>query len=237
MDELFADVDQLGALLLTARFPRVYLDVNREAMELDPSMFHDQLPREANTKSPRVVAGIGTIARIVSGGREVYGKQLSFAEARQRIDTCYKPYHSRLREMVATTQEKFGVCLVVDCHSMPSISHGSKRFSVGQPRADVVIGDCWGSTCDSGIVRRVEHAILSMGYSARRNTPYAGGYTTRQYGQPGAGIYAIQLEIDRSLYMDERSITRLPVFEEVRARIFQLAAAITSQWSGELAAE
>lgn len=225
VDELFDGVVELGAPLIAANFPRAYLDANREAMELDPQMFSDPLPACANTRSPRAVAGIGTIARIVSGGQEIYNRPLRFSDAEQRIETCYLPYHGALRSLVDATMNRFGRCLVVDCHSMPSGTVSQQGLS--SPRnADIVLGDCWGSSCDQGLVRLAERTVLSMGYAVRRNMPYAGGYTTRLYGRPDAGIHALQIEIDRSLYMDEHSITKLPVFGDVQARMMELATAL-----------
>src|SRR5271166_740414 len=120
VDELFAAAPHLGAPLLSARFPRAYLDVNREAYELDPTMFSDPLPGFINAGSPRVRMGLGTIARIVANGEEIYAKKLRFAEARQRIECLYHPYHQALRQLVEETEAMFGGYLLVDCHSMPS---------------------------------------------------------------------------------------------------------------------
>src|SRR5215831_21131274 len=120
VDELFGAAPQLGVPLLSARFPRAYVDVNREAYELDPGMFADDLPKFVNAGSPRVRMGLGTIARIVASGEEIYAKKLLFAEARRRIEQLYQPYHQALRGLVKETETQFGGCLLVDCHSMPS---------------------------------------------------------------------------------------------------------------------
>ncbi len=249
VDDLFAGVPDLGAPLISAQFPRAYVDANREALELDPDMYEDDLPRTANIRSPRVTAGIGTIARVVSNGQKIYDQKLSYHDIHARIENCYFPYHEALKSLVDQTMARFGQCLVVDCHSMPSGTFDRMAQKVGQVQgivttgaalqdgADIILGDCWGSTCDPEITATAERTALAVGYSVRRNTPYAGGYTTRQYGQPGLGIHALQIEIDRSLYMDERSITRLPVFDEVRGRMMRLAAALSTFGAERLAAE
>lgn len=242
VDELFADVPDLGAPLISAQFPRAYVDANREALELDPGMYHDDLPEDANTRSPRVAAGIGTIARVVSNGQRIYDQKLPYSSVHQRIESCYHPYHDALRALVDATMKRFGMCLEVDCHSMPSSACSGRgpadtRLDTTNDSADIILGDCWGSTCDQTITQIAERAALSVGYSVRRNAPYAGGYTTRLYGQPGANCHALQIEIDRGLYMEERSITRLPVFDEVRDRMMHLAAALSTFGAKQLAAE
>jgi len=141
VDELFAAAPQLGAPLLSARFPRAYLDVNREAYELDPTMFSDALPSYVNAGSPRVRIGLGTIARIVASGENIYAEKLRFADAEQRIECLYHPYHQMLRRLVQETARMFGGYLLVDCHSMPSSS------GCGQDGADIVLGDCYGAAC------------------------------------------------------------------------------------------
>ena len=246
VDELFAGVPDLGASLISAQFPRASVDANREALELDPDMYHDALPHGANTRSPRVSAGIGTIARVVSNGQKIYDRKLSFEEVHHRIETCYQPYHTALKKLVDETIIQFGQCLVVDCHSMPSgaadqAARGSLGTLLQTPieygNTDIILGDCWGSTCDPDVTLAAERAALSAGYSVRRNTPYAGGFTTRTYGQPSTGRHALQIEINRSLYMDERSMTRLPVFDEVRHRMMQLATALSAFGAERMAAE
>jgi N-formylglutamate amidohydrolase len=148
VDEIFAAAPRLGAPMLAARFPRAYLDVNREAWELDPTMFADALPDWVNVRSPRVRMGLGTIARVVASGEEIYGGKLSFAEARQRVEQLYQPYHAALGRLIEDTAAEFGFCLVVDCHSMPSGVQGS----TARESADIVLGDCHGASCAPQIV-------------------------------------------------------------------------------------
>src|SRR3954469_21008928 len=146
VDEIFAFAPELGAPLVAARFPRAYLDVNREPWELDPTMFADALPNYVNSRSPRVRMGLGTIARVVASGEEIYARKLSFAEAKKRVDALYYPYHRALRRLVEETEAAFGGYLLIDCHSMPSAASAIG----GETAADFVLGDCHGASCAPG---------------------------------------------------------------------------------------
>ena len=211
VDELFAAAPEHGAPLLVATFPRAYCDANREPWELDPSMFADALPPWVNTTSARVGAGLGTIARIVASGEAIYRGKLSFAEAEQRIRSCWQPFHDALAGLIAATRARFGICLLIDCHSMPS--HGHTNRSGGKP-ATFVLGDAHGTACAPHTTRMVEELLTELGYPVRRNDPYAGGYITRHYGDPAARIDAVQLEIAQSAYLTE---ARTPSFDSARA--------------------
>ncbi|HEX3524131.1 MAG TPA: N-formylglutamate amidohydrolase, partial [Stellaceae bacterium] len=209
VDELFATAPQLGAPLLSARFPRAYLDVNREAYELDPTMFSDVLPNYVNAASLRVRIGLGTIARIVANGENIYAGKLRFADAEQRIECLYHPYHRMLRRLVQETADVFGGYLLVDCHSMPSSS------GCGQDGADIVLGDCYGAACAPRILEAARRFLAKRGFKVAINAPYAGGFTTGFYGRPGAHCHALQIEINRALYMDECSYCRNPNFAQL----------------------
>ncbi|MBK19261.1 MAG: N-formylglutamate amidohydrolase [Rhodospirillaceae bacterium] len=205
VDELFAAAPQYGMPLLRALFPRAYIDPNREPFELDPGMFEDDLPDYANTQSSRVHAGLGTIARLVSSGQEIYGGKLRFKEAAERINANYRPYHRELRELLDQTRQTFGCYLLIDCHSMPSVG-GPHDPDAGRRRADVVLGDCFASACNEKVISTVESIFKARGYDVSRNKPFAGGFTTRHYGYPQQGRHALQIEINRALYMDEAKI-------------------------------
>jgi N-formylglutamate amidohydrolase len=209
VDELFAAAPQLGAPLLSARFPRAYLDVNREAYELDPAMFCDALPSYVNAGSPRVRIGLGTIARIVASGENIYTEKLRFADAERRIECLYHPYHLMLHRLVQETAGLFGGYLLVDCHSMPSSS------GCGQDGADIVLGDCYGAACAPRILDAAFRFLAARGFRVAINAPYAGGFTTGFYGRPSAHRHALQIEINRALYMDERSYCRKPSFAQL----------------------
>ena len=224
VDDLFAAAPGLGAPLLAAQFPRAYLDVNREAWELDPAMFADALPGFVNMRSPRVRMGLGTIARVVASGEEIYADKLPFAEAQRRIDALYHPYHLALRRLVEETEAQFGGYLLIDCHSMPSAAGGGD----GPDGADIVLGDCHGSSCHHRIVEAARRFLAERGFSVALNAPYAGGFTTGHYGDPQRGRHALQIEINRALYMEERSYRRRSAFArlcgEMEALIGRLGA-------------
>jgi N-formylglutamate amidohydrolase len=205
VDELFAAAPRLGAPLIAARFPRAYLDPNREAWELDPAMFADALPDFVNTHSPRVRMGLGTIARIVASGEEIYRSKLCFAEARRRVEELHRPYHRALERLLAATAARFGGYLLLDCHSMPSAAWAANA-------ADIVLGDCHGRACAPEIREAARRFFVRRGFSVVLNTPYAGGFTTEHYGCPSRHRHALQIEINRALYMDERSYRRKPSF-------------------------
>jgi N-formylglutamate amidohydrolase len=227
VDELYAGVAELGAPLIAALFPRAYCDPNREPYELDPAMFSDPLPEHANTRSPRVLAGLGTIARVVASGAEIYAGRLSVAEAESRIARCYRPYHRRLRQMVERTRDAFGWSLLIDCHSMPSVGSPMDRESVAGG-VDVVLGDCFAAACSPVFTQVAEDTFARLGYRVVRNAPYAGGFTTRHYGQPRQGSHALQIEISRALYMDETEHRHGPGFAKVRGDLERVAAALAA---------
>ncbi|MGC2412368.1 MAG: N-formylglutamate amidohydrolase [Stellaceae bacterium] len=219
VDAIFAAAPDLGAPLLAARFPRAYLDVNREAWELDPAMFSDLLPSFVNARSPRVRMGLGTIARIVASGEEIYARKLRFAEARMRVEALYHPYHHALRRLVDKTAANFGGYLLLDCHSMPSAAS-----AVGGEGADIVLGDCYGASCAPSIVEAARAFLAERQFAVGLNAPYAGGFTTGHYGTPRRGRHALQIEINRALYMDERHYRKKPGFERLAAEMTGLVA-------------
>jgi N-formylglutamate amidohydrolase len=226
VDELFAAAPEHGAPLLAATFPRAYCDANREPWELDPAMFADALPPWVNTTSARVGAGLGTIARIVASGEAIYRGKLSFAEAERRIRTCWQPFHDMLAALIAATRAQFGVCLLIDCHSMPSHGHGARAG--GRP-ATFVLGDAHGTACAPRTARMVEELLSRLGHPVRRNDPYAGGYITRHYGRPREGVHVLQIEIARELYMDEGRIERLPDFAAVQATMTRFISGLAGR--------
>ena len=217
VDDLFAEAPDHGAPLIAATFPRAYCDANREMWELDPAMFADALPHWVNTTSARVGAGLGTIARVVATGEAIYRRKLRFADAERRVRTCWAPYHEALAGLLAATQEQFGACLLVDCHSMPA--YGA---APGKDGPDFVLGDAHGTACAPAVTARIEQVLTSFGYKVRRNDPYAGGYVTRHYGRPRDGIHAIQIEVARALYMDEARFERSAAFPLLQARLSAL---------------
>ena len=225
VDEIFGGAPALGAPLLKARFARAYLDPNREPFELDPAMFEDALPDFVNRHSPRVRVGLGTIARVVASGEEIYSRKLRFAEAAQRIERLYRPYHRALTQLVEATRNRFGYYVLLDCHSMPSTTL-PPRAGLGRGRVDIVLGDCHGTSCDPIVADTAQRVLVDKGYAVVRNAPYAGGFTTTHYGKPGEGGHCLQIEIGRGLYMDERSYERKPFFAQLAKDMRDLSAAL-----------
>jgi len=215
VDELFADIPMLGAPLLAAKFPRAYVDVNREPYELDPELFAEPLPEFANTHSMRVIGGLGTIARIVSDQVEIYDQPLSLAAAFERIDRLYKPFHAKLADLLNQARNLFGYAILVDCHSMPSASLSQPAAS----RPDFILGDRFGTSCDPRLIRDLRDIMRATGYHTQLNRPYAGGFITSHYGQPTHAIHAIQIEINRGLYLIEKTYQRSPSFDDLREDI------------------
>jgi len=230
VDELFATAPELGAPLMAARFPRAYLDLNREPYELDSRMFDGRLPPFANTRSMRVAGGLGTIPRIVADGQEIYQSRLPVEEALHRIEWLYKPYHRTLRQLLRRTAELFGHAVLIDCHSMPS----SSVVRDDGVRADIVLGDRYGTSCANLLIDLVEAALRGRGYTVVRNKPYAGGFITEHYGEPALGRHALQVEINRALYMDERTLTKKPGFDALANDLTQAFAQVIADLEGEL---
>lgn len=219
VDQLFGGVVGRGFPLMRAHFPRCYVDVNREPYELDPRMFDGRLPSFANTRSMRVAGGLGTVARVVGDAQEIYDQRIPVDDALRRIEGLYKPYHRALRRLITRVHREFKVAVLVDCHSMPSSSGVREE----RPRADFVIGDRYGTSCVAAVSETVEAVLLECGYSVSRNKPYAGGFITEHYGDPPAGLHAIQLEVNRALYMDERRYEKSANFERLAADLVGLA--------------
>jgi len=221
LDEIVAGTPGQGATTIAARFPRSFCDANREAWELDPGMFSDPLPGWVNTTSPRVRAGLGTIARVVGGGETIYAEKLAFAEAERRVRCFWQPYHDALSALLESLLASTGRCLLVDCHSMPAHACDGRR-----PLPDVVLGDAYGSACAPAVTQFVDRFFTGRGYQVRRNDPYAGGFITRNYGRPQRRLHAIQVEFARSLYMDEETLERRPGLATLASDMTHLAAAL-----------
>jgi N-formylglutamate amidohydrolase len=237
VDELLDCVVGLGAPLIAARFPRAYIDVNREPYELDPDLFDGPLPPFANTQSIRVVGGLGTIARIVADSEEIYRGRLPVAAALERIDRLYKPFHTALAGLLEDTHRRFGVAVLIDCHSMPSTPAG--QTAGGRP--DFVLGDRFGVSCDIKLTRYLRDALTRDGHEVHINRPYAGGFITENYGRPVRGFHALQLEINRALYLNEQTFEKAAGFERLREALRRvlgrMLAEIPSVLGGRAAAE
>jgi N-formylglutamate amidohydrolase len=225
VDELFSGAAEHGAPLVKALFPRAYCDPNREPYELDQTMFDEPLPAYVNSTSMRVAGGLGTIARVVNTGAEIYRGRLSFAEAQWRIEYCWRPYHNALADLVSDARRAFGCALVIDCHSMPSVG-GPMDRDPGHRRPDFVLGNRHGSTCPDAVVTLVERTLTGLGFRVALNNPYAGAYTTQHYGRAAEGIHALQIEVNRGLYMDEERIRPRDTMGQIKTAIDAVIAAL-----------
>lgn len=221
VDELFAGAAAHGAAVLSATIARAFVDLNRDPGELDPDMFENGPPSSVHTASARVQAGLGAIPRISGDGQQIYRRKLRLHEAEHRIATVHRPYHAMLRNLVAETKQHFGCAVLVDCHSMPSSARGAHA-------PDIVLGDRFGASCHASVTALAEATLRRLGYRVARNAPFAGGHTTQTYGRPIEGVHALQIEISRALYVDERTLERTNGYVRVRADMSRLAEALSA---------
>ncbi len=220
VDRLFQCVASEGAPLLSARFPRAYLDLNREPYELDPELVSEPLPAHANTMSIRVVGGLGTVARIVSDGENIYRSRLGLSHVMERIELLYFPFHAELNRLIDATRAAFGYAVLVDCHSMPSAA----MTPGGGPRPDVVIGDRFGAAADPRLSLLVRDQFQKRGFKVQMNRPYAGGFITEHHGRPARSVHALQLEINRGLYLHEPTFTETARYDALQAALQEITA-------------
>jgi N-formylglutamate amidohydrolase len=228
VDELIAAAPELGAAVIAARYARAYIDVNREPFELDASMFADELPDFARARTARVAAGLGAIAKVVSEGQEIYARKLTFAEARGRIEQAHRPYHGALERLIAEAHAAHGYAILIDWHSMPSAAARAGR----ERGCEMVLGDRFGAACSGLLTQTVERALEGLGYRVTRNSPYAGGYTTEHYGRPARRTHALQIEINRALYLDEATLTPTSGFARLKRDLETLTTGLAAvDWS------
>lgn len=223
VDQLFIDAPSHGAPLLTARAPRAFLDLNRAADELDPALI-DGAPRSPH--NPRISSGLGVVPRVVAGGRHIYTGRISKPDAEARLNQYWHPYHQQLRHLMLETAEVFGTAILIDCHSMPHEAIES-HSRPGMIAPDVVLGDRFGAAASCDVVARIESAFTDAGLRVARNSPFAGAYIAAAYGRPSRGHHVVQVEIDRSLYLDEARVQRRPDFAAFQALISSVIARIT----------
>jgi N-formylglutamate amidohydrolase len=235
VDELISGGFERGVAGVLCRTARVFVDVNRDPWELDPAMFRDPLPAHARSQTPRVAAGLGSIAKVVGEGREVYARKLSLAEGEARIEAVHRPYHAALAALLEEAKAKFGMAVLIDWHSMPSAA-GRSETRRGRARPDMVLGDRHGAACARPLTQTARRALETMGYVVAQNTPYAGGWTTQTYGAPAGGVHALQVEIDRSLYLNETTLERTEGFKRLQRDLDRLFDTLTGiDWSRALA--
>ncbi|MFN3213683.1 MAG: N-formylglutamate amidohydrolase [Henriciella sp.] len=218
VDELYVSAPRQGAILLQANFARAFVDLNRDARELDASMFADGLPRVAGMPSARVKAGLGCLPRVGASGRDIYTKQITRADGAFRLDTVHDRYHGALQAEIEALKQDWSDVFIIDCHSMPSRQPGRSNLP------DVVLGDRFGSSCSARLTSKAERFFRSEGFSVTRNAPYAGGYTTRRYGRPRRGVHVLQIELNRSLYMNELDVQKSNGFSHLKQQVSRLIA-------------
>lgn len=216
VDELYMPAVQQGAILLSANYARGFVDLNRDARELDATMFHDGLPRTAGMPSARVKAGLGCLPRVGASGREIYSAPLSKQAGLFRLVEVYDRYHHALQQQIEALKCDWSDIIIIDCHSMPSRQPGRSSMP------DIVLGDRFGSSCSPRLTSQVERCCRRAGLSVTRNAPYAGGYTTRRYGRPRRGIHVLQIEINRALYMNEVNVEKSKGFDRTREHVSRL---------------
>ena len=219
VDALIEGAPGAGIVVIAARVARAFLDVNRGPWELDPHMFEDELPAFARTHTARIAAGLGVIARTVGEGGDIYARKLTFAEAKARVESVHHPYHETLAGLIADARERSGRVILIDWHSMPAAAAG---YAFGGGGCDIVLGDRFGAACSPTVSRLVERELQDVGYTVARNAPYAGGYTTEHYGRPAKKIHALQIEINRALYLDEETLTLTNGFADLKRRLEQV---------------
>lgn len=222
VDELFAEAPRFGAPLLRAHAPRAYVDLNRAPEELDPSVVEGV---RATGLNPRIAAGLGVIPRVVAEGRAIYSGRITREEAQARLAACHAPYHAALSELMTRARAVHGAALLFDCHSMPSDALRSAPRVRGR-RPEVVLGDRFGASAADWAMAQAQEAFEAAGFAVARNTPFAGGYITQRYGRPGHGWHAVQIEIDRALYLDERRVEKGPGFAALRRALAPVVAAL-----------
>jgi N-formylglutamate deformylase len=230
VDQLLDCVPSLGAPLIAARAPRAFIDLNRAPDELDPALVEGVRPVAHN---PRVSSGLGVIPRVVSGGRAIYRGKLTQAEAEARITTWWRPYHARLQRLLDETRDEFGEAVLVDFHSMPHEAIDSLAAS-GARRPDIVIGDRFGATAHPLVVERIEEAFERAGLRVMRNAPFAGAFIAQTYGRPSRRQHAVQVELDRSLYMNEQEIRPNGNFAGFKQLLAQVLSDICRAGRGRL---
>ena len=219
VDDLFAGAASHGAIVLSASVARAYVDLNRDPSELDPEMFEGRPQLAAATA--RVQAGLGAIPRVTGDGQQIYRRKLALSEAERRMAAVYRPYHSKLADLMEETRVLFGCAVLIDCHSMPSSARGAHS-------PDIVLGDRFGASCHPSVTALAEATLRRLGYRVARNAPFAGGHTTQTYGRPAERAHALQIEINRALYVDERTLQPTGGFARVRADMSRLAETLAA---------
>lgn len=222
VDRLFGAAPRFGAPLISATAPRAYVDLNRGPEELDPSVIDGV---RATGLNPRIAAGLGVIPRVVAEGTPIYAAKISRAEAAERLARCHAPYHDALAALMRRARATHGVAILYDCHSMPSDALRTAPRIRGR-RPEIVLGDRFGAAAADWAAAHAQAAFEAAGFTVARNTPFAGGYITQRYGRPSQRWHAIQIEVDRGLYLDEKRVEPTEAFDDLRKALDGVVAAL-----------
>jgi len=221
VDELYAAGPDVGATLIAARFPRSYIDPNRSLLDIDASLLDAPWPGPA-VPSPKTARGIGLIWRVLDSGESIYARKLGIEEVKQRIVRYHQPYQRAVKDALDRAHHHFGAVWHLNLHSMPAVSGAISEEGPGKPRADFVLGDRDGSTCEAAFTALVAEALRGMGYQVKINDPYKGVELVRAFSDPGTGRHSLQVEVNRRLYMDERTRARTAGFDELKRNLSRL---------------
>ncbi len=225
IDELYQPATELGVPLLAALFPRTYLDPNRHAGDIDLELIAGEWPHE-HVPSGKAKIGKALIWRTLEDGRPIYSRKLSVAEVTTRIARCHTPYHDKLVCLLDQAHAQFGVVYHLNCHSMRAVAGKMGEGGAVQVRADFVLGDRDGSSCDPAFTEFVRATLAEMGYEVAVNDPYKGVELVRAYSAPGEGRHSLQVEINKRLYMDEATLEKSAGFDALQANLTRLVEAV-----------
>lgn len=223
VDKLIEAVTGFGAPLLAATYSRAFVDLNRAVSEMDPAVVHGAPKQAANA---RICAGLGVIPRVVGEGREIMSGKITLYEAESRLARGYRPYHNCLARLLTDSRDRFGEAILFDCHSMPSEARRAAPRTAGGP-PDIVLGDRYGAACAPWVFEAAHAVFVAAGFRVARNAPFAGGHITKFYGRPSQNIHALQIEIDRAIYMDEAKVEPNADFEAIRSRLTGVLATLS----------
>ena len=223
LDQLIDGIEKYGAPKIIANAPRAFIDLNRSTDELDPALISGI---KNNIRSPRISSGLGVIPRVVSHGKEIYRGKLSLEQAQSRIEYYWKPYHKDLANLLKRAQSIYGQSLLIDMHSMPHEAVSTQSSFIKAP--EIVVGDRFGMSSDPEFTNLIVSILKQHGFRVARNTPFAGAFITKHHGKIKERTHAIQLEIDRSLYMDEERVSPNSGFEKLKSQLFPALIQISS---------
>ena len=223
LDQLIDGIEKYGAPKIVANAPRAFIDLNRSTDELDPALISGI---KNNMRNPRISSGLGVIPRVVSHGKEIYRGKLSLEQAQSRIEYYWKPYHKDLSTLLKRAQSIYGQSLLIDMHSMPHEAVSTQSSFISAP--EIVVGDRFGMSSDPEFTNLIVSILKQHGFRVAKNTPFAGAFITKHHGKIKERTHAIQLEIDRSLYMDEERISPNSGFEKLKSQLFPALIQISS---------